>query len=159
MISNEIALLFGFGFVNFIFSPPLLIARLNLWWMLKIVMHSPCLVSCLTFCFKKMHVQALVQLLQGVAYLQLLSPWGLDPMAAACRGAEQVTLAASALWAFQRSGSGRDCRHHLNITCFMKKIFVFNTHHVVYSLFLSLLHNVKVSIVLDLQYRTFFKCV
>lgn len=91
-----------FFYIILFFPPPLLITRLNLQWTLKTAMRSPCLVPCLTFYCKRMRVQALVQLLQGVAYPQLRSLWALDPMAVTCRGAEQVTPAATALLAFQR---------------------------------------------------------
>lgn len=74
---------------------PLPITRLSLQWMLKIAMHSPCPVSCLTFYFKKMHAQALAQLPQGAVYLQLLNLLGLDLTAVTCQGAEQVTQAVN----------------------------------------------------------------
>lgn len=118
-------MVFGF-FLILLF---LLITRLNLQWMLKIVMNSPCPVSCLTFYSKKMHVQALAQPLQGVGCLQLLSPWALGPMAVACQGAEQVTQAARTLLAFQKSWSVRYCKYHEH----QVKIFFFTPPCIVYS--------------------------
>lgn len=149
-----------FFYIILFFPPPLFITRLNLQWMLKIVMHSPCLVPCLTFCCKKMRVQALVQLLQGAVYPQLRSLWALDPMAVTCQGAEQVTPAVTTLLAFYRSWECEVWQTSLEHQVLYVKVFIiFNPHCIVlFLIFFFLLRNMKIFL-LCLIYTPFKACV